>query len=123
MRQEFAPQPSFVAERRGAARSRVAGEARLQTPGGDWQGLLWDLSESGARIQVENPPSVGATALLKWEANEWMCKVVWTIGDMCGVAFERKIAVAAVRSAPAERTGPRASLDNIPLGQRRSRPV
>jgi hypothetical protein len=123
MRQEFQPQSSFVAERRGAARSRVAGEARLQTPGGDWKGLLWDLSETGARVQVQNPPSAGATALLKWESNEWFCKVVWTIGEMCGVVFERPIAAALVRNAPTERTGPRPSLSNIPLGQRRSRPA
>ncbi|MEO6388807.1 MAG: PilZ domain-containing protein [Croceibacterium sp.] len=115
--------PSDVSERRGADRSRRSGEAHLQTPSGDWRGMLWDLSETGARIQVAHPPMTGASALLRWQDNETWCRVVWTTHEMCGVAFDHPITHADIRAAISERTGPKPTLGNIPLGQKRSRPA
>ncbi len=99
------------------------GQVQLQTAGGNWNGLLWDLSETGARVQVENPPASGLTALITWEDHERLCRIVWATGEMCGVVFDRPIPAAAVRGAAGPNDGPQASLGNIPLGQRRSRPV
>jgi hypothetical protein len=114
-------QPFHATERRGAARSPASCVAHLQTPGGDWRGQLYDLSETGARIQVASPPIPGATALLRWDGHECFCRVVWTTGEMCGVVFDRPISGIAVRDATGPRTGPQASLGRIPLGQKRSR--
>lgn len=123
MRHPLLDQPARVADRRAAARSRVAEDAHLQTPGGDWRGTLWDLSETGARLQVANPPGAGATALLRWAGHECFCRVAWATGDMCGLAFDRPLARTLVRDAVARHDGPRPTLGNIPLGQKRSRPV
>ena len=120
-----APEPLPI-ERRNAGRARADCPARLQTPGGNWYGRLWDLSETGARVQVENPPAQGVMCLISWQANEVFCKVVWSAEDMCGVQFERPLARAIVMETlgepePEAPAGPVASVGNIPVGQRRQR--
>ena len=113
-------------ERRAVGRASTDCPARLRTPGGDWHGRLWDLSESGARVQVENPPAQGVTCLIGWRENELFCRVVWSADDMCGVLFERPISHATVMETlgepvPEAPSGPAASVSNIPIGTRRSR--
>lgn len=119
-------QAQLPIERRAAGRASTDCPARLRTPGSDWHGRLWDLSEAGARVQVENPPAPGTTCLIGWQANELFCRVVWSIDDMCGVLFERPIPSAAVMETigqpePEAPSGPAASVGNIPIGRRRSR--
>ena len=118
-------QSQLPIERHAAGRARADCPVRLQTPGCDWHGRLWDLSEAGARVQVENPPAPGTTCLIGWQANELFCRVVWSIDDMCGVLFERPIPSAAVMETigqpePEAPSGPAASVGNIPIGRRRS---
>jgi len=115
-----------VLERRSVGRARTDCPARLQTPGGNWYGRLWDLSEAGARVQVENPPPQGLTCLIGWQGNELFCRVIWSADDMCGVLFERPIPQAAVLETlgepePEVPSGPAASVTNIPAGRRRGR--
>ena len=111
-------------ERRAAGRARTDCSARLQTPGGNWYGRLWDLSEAGARVQVDNPPAQGVMCLIGWQENETFCRVVWSADDMCGVLFERPIPTSVVletlgRPEPEAPSGPAASVGNIPIGRRR----
>lgn len=119
-------QAQLPIERREAGRARTDCPARLRTPGGDWYGRLWDLSETGARVQIQNPPAQGVTCLIGWQANELFCRVVWSAHDMCGVLFERPISRAVVMETlgepePEMPSGPAASVGNIPVGRRRSR--
>ena len=118
---------SLPAERRAAGRARTDCPARLQTPGGEWHGRLWDLSEGGARVHVDHPPAQGAVALIKWQSHEMFCRVMWSADDMCGVVFEKPIPYSVVLETlgeePVETQGaPPASLGNIPAGKRRSWP-
>ena len=111
-------------ERRAVGRARTDCPVRLRTPGGDWNGRLWDLSETGARVEVAGPPAQGVTCLIGWAANELFCRVVWSADDMCGVLFERPIARAVVLETlgepePEAPSGPAASVGNIPIGRRR----
>jgi hypothetical protein len=119
-----AAEASLPIERRSVGRARTDCAARLQTPGGDWHGRLWDLSETGARVQVDNPPAQGVMCLIRWQANELFCKIVWSADDMCGVLFERPIPRAVVIETlggvePETERGPAARVDNIPIGRRR----
>lgn len=119
-------QAQLPIERRAAGRARTDCPARLRTPGGDWHGRLWDLSEAGARVQIQNPPAQGVTCLIGWQANELFCRVVWSADDMCGVLFERPISPAVVMETlgepePEMPSVPAASVGNIPIGRRRSR--
>ncbi len=119
-----AAQASLPIERRVAGRARADCPARLQTPGGTWHGRLWDISESGARVKVDNPPAQGVMCLIGWQSNEMFCRVVWSADDMCGVLFERPVPYAVVMETlgepePETPSGPAANVGNIPFGRRR----
>ena len=124
------PQAFASPERRTAPRTLTDCPARLQTPGGDWRGRLWDLSETGARIQVDGPPAQGVLALLSWHTHELFCRVMWSEQDMCGVVFERPIArslvletIGEIEPEPAREMAPAASVSKIPVGRKRMRLV
>ncbi len=113
-----------IAERRIATRTRVSCPVQLQLPSGQRIGCMWDLSERGARVEVDNPPGVGASVLLEWMCYDAICKVIWATGDMCGLMFEKPISPTQVLEAQQHReefSGPVAEVSNIPLGQKRSR--
>jgi hypothetical protein len=112
-------------ERRIATRSRVSCPVQLQLPSGKRTGCMLDLSERGARVQIDNPPGVGASVVLEWMCYDTICKVAWASGDMCGLMFEKPISPAIVLEAQQLReefSGPVAEVSNIPLGRKRSRP-
>jgi len=111
-------------ERRIATRSRVNCPVQLQLPSGQRAGCMWDLSERGARVQVDKPPSVGASVRLEWMCYDMMCQVVWATQDMCGLLFEKAISPVHVLEAQQYReefSGPVAEVSNIPLGRKRAR--
>lgn len=113
----------FLIERRAARRTRATCAASLRTLTNETFGHLWDLSETGARVSVENPPEVGESALLKWGTEKVMCRVVWTEHDMCGLSFDRPIP-ADVVAASSRLLGiveqQTAAIGNIPAGRKRS---
>lgn len=113
----------FLIERRAARRTRATCAASLRTLTAESFGHLWDLSETGARVSVSNPPPVDESALLKWGADKAMCRVVWVDRDMCGLVFETPIDPAVV-AASARLIGiveqPTAEIGNIPVGRKRS---
>jgi len=112
-------------ERRRTRRSRATCGAILETPDGEISGQLWDLSETGARVQTTYPPEQGTQALLKWGSERAECEIIWARDDMCGVEFDSPIdrtvvsATGRIIGLP-EPVG--ASLAKIPLGQKRSAP-
>jgi hypothetical protein len=110
-------------ERRAARRTRATCAAGLRTLTNEYFGNLWDLSETGARISLPDPPPVGVNGLLKWGTERVMCRVVWVDRDLCGLEFESPIDPAVV-AASARMLGivehPTAALGNIPVGRKRS---
>jgi len=124
MASPWAAQAQLSNERRAFGRARTDCPVRLQTPTRDMHGRLWDLSESGARVQIDNPPESGDIILLKWLKFDALTRVVWSSEDMCGLSFERPLdraIVAQTIGEDAPEPGPTASFGNIPVGQRRSR--
>lgn len=113
------------AERRDSERTRTECPAQLHLTTGACFGSLWDLSETGARVQIKQPPRAGTEALLKWQSHEALCRVVWARDDMCGVVFFRPLSRTMLDETLREErkpSGPTAEVTNIPLGQKRSRP-
>ena len=111
-------------ERRIATRTRVSCPVQLKLPSGQRTGCMLDMSERGARVQVDNPPGVGASVVLEWMSYDAIGKVAWSSGDMCGLMFEKPISPAQVFEAEQHReefSGPVAEVSNIPLGRRRGR--
>ena len=117
---------TFVIERRAARRARATCGASLQTLTGETFGELWDISETGARIRINNPPERGETAILRWSTEHAMCRIVWSEDDMCGISFESPIGPEVV-SSTARLIGiveqPVATMGNIPVGRKRSAPA
>lgn len=103
---------------------RVECPAELHLIGSIRAGKLSDLSVTGARFQTGEPPQAGLSGMLKWQTHEAFCKVVWSVGELCGLAFDRPLKRALIdRTLEHEaRTAPVAAVGNIPLGQKRSRP-
>jgi hypothetical protein len=119
-RSEIGP---FLIERRRRRRSRATCAASIETTAGGIFGQLWDLSETGARVQTADLPRVGTAALLKWASEKIACRVMWVRDGMCGLGFESPIdrdlvsATTRVIGAPEQ---PAASFANIPVGRKRS---
>jgi hypothetical protein len=113
----------FLIERRAARRTRATCAASLRTPTGERIGHLWDLSETGARISVDDPPGEGETGQLKFGAEHVRCRVVWVEYDICGLEFDQPISPEVVAST-ARMIGiaeqPAAAIGNIPVGRKRS---
>jgi len=115
---------AILIDRRTTARTPVDRPARLQTAGGDWSVRLADISLGGARLELANPPRTGAQALLKWNAQEVMCKIAWSRSGVCGVTFDKPIShellaeTTGMSELVAAVTG---DMRRIPLGKRRSR--
>ena len=117
--QAVAPQ-----ERRTTARYAVDCPATLKMLGGDRVGRLSDLSDAGARLETNNPPSEGVSGLLSWNGHEHFGKIVWANDKSCGIIFERPIPMHIVEETVEQvevQTGPVANFGKIPLGQKRSR--
>src|SRR6187455_998911 len=91
---EFEPE-----DRRIATRSRVSCPVQLQLASGERIGCMWDLSERGARVQMDNPPPVGARVIVEWTCYDAVCKVAWATETMCGLMFEQAISLARVIEA------------------------
>lgn len=113
----------YLLERRAARRWHAQCAAALETLTGESLGQLWDLSETGARVKLDDPPAPGSAAILKWCEHRARCSVVWTTDDMCGVAFEDPLDSAQV-SATTRMIGevqlPVAAVRNIPMGRKRA---
>ena len=58
---------------------------------GTYKALLLDLSRSGARIVLENPPKKGDGAIMRFDGNEIFCLVTWVDGARCGLQFDQPL--------------------------------
>lgn len=124
MKANSATQLMAMVDRRAESRMRVACAARLITLGADRHGQLWDISTAGARVEISEPPTKGATALLKWLTHEQLCTVVWVADGKCGVRFDKPISselVAECRDFRLSRTG--VKLERMTVGRKRSAPL
>ena len=111
-------------DRRSSVRWRVNCPVQLQLARGQRIGCLCDLSERGARVQMDNPPKPGTTATLEWMCFDEKCTVIWATETLCGLMFDRDIPPARVfemQQFGEEYEGPVAEVSNIPLGQKRRR--
>ncbi|WP_338244633.1 PilZ domain-containing protein [Aurantiacibacter hainanensis] len=83
--------PAPVIERRGGPRSRVNCLATMLMPSGNRTGRLFDISTTGARLLIDEPPPMGVSAILDWTMRDAYCHVIWTKPGMCGVEFDRPL--------------------------------
>jgi PilZ domain len=81
---------------RGMARLRAGLEAGLMTPDRTTRCVVDDVSRLGCRLQLAEPPRIGATTLVKIAEFEILGTVAWVKGGRCGVTFARALDIDVV---------------------------
>jgi PilZ domain len=81
---------------RSLARLSARLEAGLETPGRTTRCKVENVSRQGCRLQLPEPPRVGATTLVRFAEAEVMGTVSWVRGERCGIKFARPLALEQV---------------------------
>lgn len=63
---------------------------------------LVDISANGAKLRGSPLPPKGTAGLLRAEALEILCRVVWSHDDECGVRFEEPLPMRLLRQIRTE---------------------
>ncbi len=81
---------SSSAGRRRNSRLRLGIEARFLGFDGDQSVALYDLSQTGAKVLLQNGSPV-SQGILSWMGYEAFGDVVWRRGRWCGIHFEEEL--------------------------------
>lgn len=81
---------------RGMARLRAGLAAGLVTPDRTARCIVDDVSRLGCRLQLAQPPRVGATILVRIAEYEILSSIAWVKRDRCGVTFARALELDVV---------------------------
>ena len=85
-----------VAGKRKSKRARVLLAARLQTPDGEIQARLRDLSRKGALVECQQVPPVGTEVVFSRGSTSIPARVAWSASDRVGLEFAYMIDEAEV---------------------------
>lgn len=80
-----------VGSQRSLKRSRVLLTARLQTPSGEINGRLRDLSRKGALLECAEPLEVDSQVVFARGDTVVPARVAWSSGRRVGLEFQRMI--------------------------------
>lgn len=80
-----------VGSKRSLKRSRVLLTARLQTPSGEINGRLRDLSRKGALLECAEPLEVDSQVVFARGDTVVPARVAWSSGRRVGLEFQRMI--------------------------------
>jgi hypothetical protein len=76
-----------VAGKRQAKRARVLLAAKLQTPAGEIDARLRDLSRKGALVECKVSPPAGTELVFILGATSVPARVAWAVGNRVGLEF------------------------------------
>ena len=76
-----------VAGKRKAKRARVLLAAKLQTPAGEIDARLRDLSRRGALVECQGGPPVGSEVVFHRGSTSIPARVAWAAADRVGLEF------------------------------------
>ena len=100
-------QNASAGSKRTAKRARVLLAAKLQTPFGEVEARLRDLSRKGALIECAKVPPVGTEVVFVRGATVVPARIAWAGQNRAGLEFhymidEQEVLVHIPRSAPAK---------------------
>ena len=78
---------SAVSGKRSAKRARVLLAAKLDTPFGEIDARLRDLSRKGALVECQTVPAVGTELVFSRGSTSIPARVAWTGADRVGLEF------------------------------------
>jgi hypothetical protein len=80
--------PSAASGRkRSQGRLAVRLVARLASRVRSHSAILENISKSGAKLSIDDPPKVGSEVILQWHGNELLGEVSWSSATQCGLVF------------------------------------
>lgn len=82
--------------KRSMARLVTALDASMTLPDRTARCHIENLSRNGCRIEVTEPPRLGATVLMRIDRIEAIGTVAWVRGMRCGIKFASPVPVAAI---------------------------
>jgi hypothetical protein len=77
--------------RRAAKREEAALPALLITMSDRHPAILYNISQSGARLRARNAPAKDTELFLQVASLDVYARVAWTSGEECGLEFENPI--------------------------------
>jgi hypothetical protein len=96
---------------RKAKRARVLLAARLETPFGDIDARLRDLSQRGALVECLTPPQKGSEVVFTRNTISVPARVAWTAANRVGLEFAYPIdeteVLVQLRRTPVDQNQPR----------------
>ena len=96
---------------RRAKRARVLLAARLETPTGDVEARLRDLSQRGALVECRTPPPAGSEIVFVRNTISVPARVAWTSANRVGLEFAYPIdeneVLVQLRRTPVDQNPPR----------------
>ena len=75
--------------KRFAQRARTGLQARLETLDSRRTVLLENISATGARIRLAEPPRPGSDVVIQCGKVDVMARVIWASRDACGIHFDQ----------------------------------
>lgn len=80
-------QSKLGGRKRTQGRLAVRLVARLASRVRTHSAILENISKSGAKLTIDNPPPVGSEVILQWHGNELFGEVSWISPTQCGLVF------------------------------------
>lgn len=116
------PSRRVLVQRRMTRRIICEFPAILCTLRGNLTARIIDISERGAKLQIEGIVEPSANVRLQIEGQDTYCTIIWSRDNKCGVEFERPLnpqSLSKVLENAIEEFTPIACTDLIPMGQKR----
>jgi hypothetical protein len=81
---------------RAIARLATGLDASLVLPDRSVRCLIENVSRKGCRLQLDEPPRIGMTVLVKIDRSEALGTIMWVRGLKCGVSFASPLSLQAL---------------------------
>lgn len=95
-------QSATATGKRGHPRARIGLPAMLETLKWKRSVTLQNISETGALIQVDNPPAPGSDVIVQCGRIDLMARVMWTERACCGIQFDENAPMQDILDLKAE---------------------
>lgn len=90
--------------RRDGERSQVGLPTEVTSLTTRHRALLIDISSTGARVRIDDPPSMGSEVFMNLGHRQLFARIVWRRGEWCGLRFDQELQALDVHSVKQEAT-------------------
>ena len=109
-------------ERRRSGRLLIEIPVGFRTVSGLRECNMANISDSGAMLELSDPPALGVSGWLVMGDDEIYCTVIWANERSCGIEFEKSLGpntLNLIAGGQTRELGPAANRGNIQMGRKR----